>query len=107
MSKSFAVRATETLEDLLDRLEACEALEDADMDIVDGVLTLELEDGSQIIINRQEPLQQIWVASPLGPAHFAWSEADGEWRDDRTGKPLIATLEEALSGKLGMPVRLG
>ncbi len=106
MSKSFAVRASETLEDLRERLEACEALDDADMDIIDGVLTLVLEDDTQIIINRQEPLEQIWLASPLGPAHFAWSEADGEWRDDRTGKPLLATLEEALSGKLGVPVRL-
>ncbi len=103
---SFSVVASRLLEDLMERMEAVEALEDADIDLIDGILTVEFDDGSQIILNRQEAARQIWLVSPLGPAHFGFDAASGQWRDDRGGAPLTDTLERALSAKLGQPVRL-
>ena len=103
---SFSLRAERSLEEILASMEDCEELDDFDMDIVDGVLTLEFDDGGQVIINRQEPLEQIWVASPLGPAHFAFGSTRDGWFDDKTGEPIFDTLENALAKKLGKPVSL-
>ena len=103
---SFAVRASQVLEGIMERIEDHDALEDLDVDLVDGVLKVEFDDGGQIVINRQEPLEQIWVASPLGPAHFGFDAASGEWLDDRTGATLTATLEKALAAKIGREISL-
>ncbi len=103
---SFSVHAEQTLEDLMQRMEALDALSDLDMDIIDGVFTLEFEDGTHIIINRQEPLEQIWLASPEGPAHYGYSEDDAAWLDDKTGEGLIQTLNRVLSQKLDLPINL-
>lgn len=103
---SFAVRVGQVFEGIMERIEAHPALEDLDVDLVDGVLQVEFEDGSQIVVNRQEPLQQIWVASPLGPAHFSFDAVRDAWLDDRTGVTLTETLEKAFSAKLGREVSL-
>lgn len=103
---SYTLRATRMLETILEQLEAESACDDLDMDIVDGVLKIEFEDGGQIIVNRQEPLQQLWVASPLGPAHFSFDSARDAWIDDKTGATLMDTLSRAFSQKLGATVEL-
>lgn len=103
---SFSVQASEMLETIVARLEAEPACDDLDMDIVDGVLNIEFEDGGQIIVNRQEPVRQLWVASPLGPAHFSFDAGRGAWVDDKTGATLMDTLSRALTRKLGVPVTL-
>ena len=38
---------------------------DIDFETSGNVMTLEFDDGSQIIINRQEPMKEIWLASKL------------------------------------------
>ena len=103
---SYTLRVSQTLESILGQLEAESACDDLDMDIVDGVLTVVFEDGGQVIINRQEPVQQIWVASPLGPAHFGFDAGRAAWIDDKTGATLMDTLSEAFTRKLGVPVTL-
>ena len=102
---SFSVRAAQDLEQLVADLEAIDALEDVDIDLIDGVLTLDFEDGSKVIVNRQEPLRQLWLASPQGPAHFSLSEDGEAWVDARTGATLYATLSNVLSQKLGQDIR--
>ncbi len=103
---SYAVRATQLLDDLMDHLSENEALEDMDIDIIDGVLTAEFEDGSKMIINRQEPLEQIWLASPEGPAHFSYNEASDSWVNNKTGDNLLATLNRILTLKTGNEINL-
>lgn len=103
---SYSVRADRMLENVLEQLESSAACDDLDMDIVDGVLKIEFEDGGQIIINRQEPLQQLWVASPLGPAHFSFDATRDVWIDDKNGTTFMDTLSRALSQKLGVAVTL-
>ena len=103
---SYSLRVSQTLESILGQLEAESACDDLDMDIVDGVLTVVFEDGGQVIINRQEPVQQIWVASPLGPAHFGFDAGRAAWIDDKTGATLMDTLSQAFTRKLGVPVTL-
>ncbi|MGL5336147.1 MAG: iron donor protein CyaY, partial [Enterovibrio sp.] len=62
-----------------------------DYEMNGNVMTLEFENNSQIVINRQEAMQQIWLASLSGGYHFSY--AQNEWRCSKTG----ATLKEALT----------
>ena len=103
---SFAVRAAQLLDQILEQLEAVDALEDLEMDLVDGVLTISFDDGGKIIINRQEATEQIWVASPLGPAHFNFDAAQACWVNDRSSESLVSTLERAFTEKMREEIEL-
>lgn len=103
---SFAVFAEQTLDDFYARLSDHPDLGDLDIDLIDGVLTLEFEDGAQMILNRQEAAEQIWLSSPEGPAHFGYDEASGQWQNDRTGETLETTLARVLGGKLSTSIEL-
>jgi CyaY protein len=89
-------------------LEAIErALESADVDCErkgGGVLELEFDDGSKIIVNRHAAAREIWVAARAGGFHFRWDGA--EWRDTRDGTELFAVLSRLVSQQGGQPVRL-
>ena len=69
-----------------------------------NVLTLELGNGSKVVINSQAPMQQMWVAGRGGAFHYAWR--DGGWYDTRDGSELFAALSGLLSAQGGDPVTL-
>lgn len=78
---------------------------DIDFDTVGGILTLEFANGSKIIINRQTPTRQIWVATRGGGYHFDYT---GEgWVDERSGQGLMALLSRAASEQAEEAVELG
>jgi CyaY protein len=103
---SFSLHAEQTLEALLERMSEIDALTDLDMDIIDGVLTLEFDDGGKLILNRQEAANQIWLASPEGPAHFGYDADRKAWLNDRTAESLTDTLNRVLSEGCGEQIRL-
>ena len=49
-----------------------------DTEIQGAVCTLTFDDDSQIIINKQEAMLELWLASKLGGFHFKY--LDGEWK---------------------------
>jgi len=61
---------------------------DVDLESSAGVLTIRFENGSQIILSRQEPLRQLWVAARSGGFHFDYDEASGRWICDTSGELL-------------------
>ncbi|MFY2510303.1 iron donor protein CyaY [Vibrio pectenicida] len=65
---------------------------DIDYEASGNVMTLEFEDRSQIIINRQEPMKEIWIASKSGGFHF--SLVDSNWICSRTGEELITMVRQ-------------
>ena len=69
-----------------------------------GVLELEFDDGSKIIVNRHAAAREIWVAARSGGFHYRWDGA--AWRDTRSGAELFAALSELVSAPLGRRVRL-
>ncbi len=71
-----------------------EASEDLSTTRTGNVLTIELDDGQQIVVNIQTPMHEIWCASHLGGTHFR--EVNGQWCDTRTQKTLEATLIDTL-----------
>jgi len=69
-----------------------------------GVLEIEFENGTKIVVNRHSVAQQIWVAARSGGFHFRW---DGTgWRDTRDGSELFAALSRLVSAQGGQPVLL-
>jgi CyaY protein len=91
----------------LARIEAALEASDADIDFelaAGGVLEIEFENGSKIIVNRHAIAREIWVAAKAGGFHFRW---DGEnWLDTRDGLELMAKLSTLASQQAGESVSL-
>lgn len=72
-----------------------EAIEDSGADIdfetSGNVMTLEFEDRSQIIINKQEPMREIWLASKSGGYHFSMQQ--GQWICSKTHHELLSLVK--------------
>jgi len=69
-----------------------------------GVLEIEFDDGSKMVINRHGAAREIWVAAKSGGFHFRY---DGSaWRDTRDGTELFAAVSRLASQQAGSPVVL-
>lgn len=95
--------AEETMVAIEDAVEDCGV--DIDYDNAGGILTLEFINGSQIIINKQGPLCQIWVAARSGGFHFDYDEGNGSWCLSN-GDELFSCLGRYCSEQAGEPVNL-
>ena len=99
----FMALADKALERIESELEAC----GVDLDCAmtgPGILEIEFDDGSKIIVNRHGVAREVWVAARSGGFHFRW---DGQfWRDTKTGRELFAVLSELVSGQAGEAVAL-
>lgn len=103
MSESeFLAAAERTLEAIESAVAACDS--DIDATRAGNVLTLELADGSKVVVNSQAPMRQIWVAARSGGFHYEWR--DGLWRDTRDGSELFAALSRVISAQGGTPLLL-
>lgn len=74
---------------------------DIDCETNGGVMTLSFEDGSKIIINRQEPFHQIWLATKQGGYHYDYK--DNHWVCDRSGQRFTDMLAQAIAFQSGEP----
>ena len=90
------------VEAVLARIEA--AVEDTELeaDLESGILTITCPDASRIIVNRQTPNREIWVAARSGGFHFA--QREGAWRDTRGGEELFASLARIVEHQSGVRV---
>jgi CyaY protein len=69
-----------------------------------GVLEIEFDNGSKMIINRHGAAREIWVAAASGGFHF---RHDGsKWRDSRDGSELFAAVSRLASQQAGEQVVL-
>jgi CyaY protein len=85
----------------------CDRLNDAtDLDIdnqrVGGMVTLTFANRSQIVINLQPPLHELWMATRTGGYHYRWQ--DNAWRDTKTGQEFFADLAQHMSAQVGAKV---
>lgn len=95
-------------EALLARVEACcdrlnETTEaDIDNQRVGGMVTLSFPGGSQIIINLQKPLQEVWMAARAGGFHYKF---DGQqWVDTKGQGEFFGCLSRYASEQAGQPL---
>jgi CyaY protein len=101
--REFETRAAQALAAIEQALEAAEL--DADFELKEGgILEIEFEDGSKIIINRHGAAREIWVAARSGGFHFRWQGT--AWHDTRDGSELFAALSKLVSQQSGRGVRL-
>jgi CyaY protein len=76
---------------------------DIECSINGPVLELEFDDGTQIVINRHAPSQEIWVAARSGGFHYAFQ--DEKWFSRRDGSELFGKLEQLVRSGAGIPVK--
>jgi frataxin len=97
----FETQVQRMLERIASALEDAGA-DDLDVDLTDGVLTIEDDAGRTYVINRHVPLKQIWLSSPVsGAGHYAWNAEVGRWTATRGGPPLEDVLAEELGALAG------
>ncbi len=87
-----------------------QALETSDVDIdfeakPGGILEIDFEDGSKIIVNKHRAAREIWVAARSGGFHF--KPEDGRWVGTRDGEELLQLLARCLTEQSGQAIRLG
>ena len=74
---------------------------DADLDNqrVGGMVTLTFANRSQIIINLQKPLHEVWMAARSGGFHYKWDGA--RWMDTKGHGEFFAHLSACASEQAG------
>lgn len=86
---------------------ACDRLNDeSDVDIdnqrTGGMITLSFANRSQIIINLQKPLHEIWMAARAGGFHYKFN--GGQWTDTKDGSEFFSNLSRYASEQGGQPL---
>ena len=85
--------------------QSCDRLNDApDADIdaqrVGGMVTLVFANRTQIVINQQKPLHEIWMAAKAGGFHYKF---DGQhWQDTKGGGEFFDNLSRFASAQSGL-----
>ncbi len=72
---------------------------DIDSSRTGGMLTLTMPNRSQLIVNAQPPLQELWLAARRGGFHFKLSPG-GQWLDTKSGEEFFSLLS-ACAGEQG------
>ena len=86
---------------------ACDRINDeSDADIdnqrVGGMITLTFANRSQIVINLQKPLQEIWLAARSGGYHYQFDGS--QWQDTKGPGEFFAHLTREASAQAGQPL---
>ncbi|QNP49851.1 iron donor protein CyaY [Diaphorobacter aerolatus] len=74
---------------------------DADLDSQrsGGMVTITFANRSQIVVNLQKPLHEVWMAAQSGGYHYKF---DGSaWLDTKTGAEFFAELSRDASAQSG------
>jgi len=79
------------LEDIIDNGDI-----DIDLESSGGILTLTFENQQQVILSRQEPLKQLWLADRSGGFHFDYDSEKNTWYCATTEQTLVQMLSEIL-----------
>lgn len=87
--------------------QACDRLNDeSDVDIdnqrTGAMVTLTFSNQSQIILNLQKPLQEIWMAARAGGFHYKFNS--GQWLDTKDEREFFANLSRYASEQAGQPL---
>lgn len=73
---------------------------DIDNQRTGGMITLVFANRSQIVINLQKPLHEIWLAAKCGGFHYQF---DGtQWMDTKSQGEFFASLSRYASEQSGM-----
>jgi CyaY protein len=91
----FLLKAVEHSCDLINDA----SLADIDNQRVGGMVTLVFPNQSQIIINLQKPLHEVWLAAKAGGFHYRY-ESD-QWMDSKGQGEFFTSLSRFASQQAG------
>ena len=94
-----ALRAIELACDRIN--EATDA--DVDNQRVGGMVTLVFANRSQIVVNLQKPLHEVWLAARCGGFHYRFDGA--QWMDTKGQGEFWDSLSRYASEQAGLPLR--
>ncbi len=81
--------------------------DDVEVSTSDGVLRLDLRDGTRIVINSHRAARQIWMAAISTAWHFDPAPGDAlTWRASKTGDELRPTLSRLIHQRTGLALAL-
>ena len=92
-------------EQVLKAVEACcdrindQTSADIDNQRVGGMVTLVFANKSQIVVNLQKPLHEIWLAARCGGFHFRCEQ--GQWLDTKGQGEFFTSLSRYASDQAG------
>jgi CyaY protein len=96
-------------EALLARVEACcdrindETDADIDNQRVGGMVTLTFRNGTQIVVNLQKPLHEVWMAARAGGFHYKFDGS--QWTDTKGNGEFFANLSRYAAEQAGQAVQ--
>lgn len=76
--------------------------DDVELSTSDGVLRLDLRDGTKIVINSHRAARQIWMAAISSAWHF---DPGTTWVTPKTGEELRSTLCRIVRERIGLDLR--
>jgi CyaY protein len=79
--------------------------DEVEVSVSDGVIRLDLRDGTKIVINSHRAAGQIWMAAVASAWHFD-PAGDGQWKAAKSGEELRPTLARLVREHTGLDVRL-
>ncbi len=79
--------------------------DDVEVSVSDGVLRLDLRDGTRIVINSHRAARQIWMAAVSTAWHFD-PAGPAAWLAPKTGEQLRPTLARLIQEHTGVAVPL-
>ena len=103
--REFTQIADETLARIEQAIENA-AADGIDYETVAEILTLEFDNGSKVIINKQGAAKQLWVAARSGGFHYNYDGGRKRWVNDQSGGELFEELSRIVSQQGGIAVTL-
>jgi frataxin len=105
----FERQAGKVLDRLMQEIED-QAMDDLDVDLEGGILSIGLPDGGTYLVNKHAPNREIWLSSPKSGAwHFRY-DAEAGWISTREvdgARPqLHRLLADELAAVTGSPLEL-
>jgi CyaY protein len=99
---TFDQLARDELRHLEDRLADVDP-DDVEVSTSDGILRLDLRDGTKIVINSHRAARQIWMAAVASAWHFdPPDDPVGAWRASKSGDELRTTVARLVKERVGL-----
>ena len=105
----FERQAGKVLDRLMQEIED-QAIDDLDVDLEGGILSIALPEGGTYLINKHAPNREIWLSSPKSGAWHFRHEPEAGWISTRVvdgQRPrLHRLLADELAAAIGNPLEL-
>lgn len=87
------------------------SFEKYDPDVVEADYNLDsisicFHDGTRFVVNRQPPVQQLWLATKNKGYHFNYDEKSAQWICDRTKQEFSKVFSQSVSLLIQQPYQI-